>query len=347
MTIRPIIASVSLLLGVVGHTNEAQEFNAAYEAYREAVVGQRYDVALEYAAQARRLGESLFPDDARKVATLLFNHGVVLGKLKRHDDAYPILRKARRLIGEAFGQDSQEVLNLHLALLNSAPRSAVRRIMNDALRLVSEHHDGDAKYAANIKVQGALRLWGRDTNQLLREAAAEYRTAGDADGHAMALFWIGKKHFSARKYDSVPGPMNAAVDALPERHPLALMARAHLVETYEALGQSDRATEHCLAIGRAKPWTGNDDYQPLFKRPPEYPPGALSSGRGGMVLMDFTVDEMGFVRDPKIVDSKGGKVFHQPAVEAAKGFRYAPRFVDGKAVAVPDVRQRIIFEVRR
>ena len=62
--------------------------------------------------------------------------------------------------------------------------------------------------------------------------------------------------------------------------------------------------------------------------------------------MEFTVDEMGFVRKPTVVDSKGGKVFHRPALEAAKEFRYAPRFVDGKAVPVPEVRNRIVFMMR-
>ena len=118
------------------------------------------------------------------------------------------------------------------------------------------------------------------------------------------------------------------------------------MEVYERLGQSNEATEHCLAIGRSRPWTGNDDYQPLFKREPVYPRTALTNSREGYVLLEFTVDEMGFVRNPEVVESGGNAIFREPAVEAAKGFRYAPRFVDGKAVPVPNVRNRIVFKIR-
>ena len=84
---------------------------------------------------------------------------------------------------------------------------------------------------------------------------------------------------------------------------MALMAHANLVDAYERLGESERATEHCLAIGRTTPWGGTADYQPLFKRPPTYPRAAQVRGLEGYVLLEFTVDRMGFVRDPSVVDS--------------------------------------------
>ena len=65
--------------------------------------------------------------------------------------------------------------------------------------------------------------------------------------------------------------------------------------------------------------------------------------------MEFAVDEMGFVREPKVIDSKPegdiGWSLQAAAVAAAEGFRYAPRFVDGKPVAVDGVRNRIVFEI--
>lgn len=347
MNIRPAVAGWALALAVGVGADMRQDFNVAYQAYREAMAGGRYDAALEPAAKVRELGETLYADDLSGMATLVFNHGFVLGKLKRHDEAYPILKEARKLMRAAFGNGAKEMLNVEMALLASAPPSGVRHYMEEALELAGMHHGGNSKLTADIKLQGALRLWGKDAISLLEEASAGYQAAGDANAHAVAQFWIGKKHFVRRDYAKVPKPLNAAIEALPERHQLALMARAHLVEVYEGLGQSDRATEHCLAIGRTRPWTGNADYKPLFKRPPEYPRSALTRDAEGMVLLEFTVDEMGFVRDPKVVDSKGLKAFHEPALEAARGFRYAPRFVDGKAVAVSEVRNRIIFEMRQ
>ncbi len=346
MNIRHAIAGCSLVLsGGVGADTQ-QDFNVAYQAYREAMAGGRYAAALAPAAQARELGESLYADDPPRMATLVFNHGFVLGKLKRHDEAYPVLKRARKLMGEAFGKDAKEMLNVGMALLGSAPPGRIRHYMEESLELARMRHDGNGKLMADIKLQGALRLWGRDATSLLQEAAEGYQAAGDTNGYAVAQFWIGKKHFVRRDYRKVLEPLSTVIETLPERHRLALMARAHLVEVHEELGQSDRATEHCLGIGRTRPWTGNDDYKPLFKRPPDYPRGELARNRGGMVLLEFTVDEMGFVREPMVVESKGGKAFHAPALEAAKEFRYAPRFVDGKPVAVQQVRNRIVFVTR-
>ena len=346
MNIRRILLGCGLMVGVAAGADEQREFNTAYEAYRQAVAANDYGAALEHAARARTLGESLYPDDLEKTATLVFNHGVVLSRLARHDEAYPILKQARKLMQKAFGEGSPEMFNVGVALLDSAPRGSTRRHMREALNLANVHHPGDAKFIAGVKVKGALRLWGKDATMLLQEAADLYEVAGDTQGYALAQFWIGKRLLAGGEYRKVPKPMNAAIDALPDGHHLALMAHAHLVEAYEQLGESDNATVHCLAIGRTKPWTGNDDYQPLFKRAPTYPRSALQRNTEGFVVLEFTVDEMGFVRSPKVVDSEGGSAFHKPSLEAAREFRYAPRFVDGKAVPVDNVRNRIIFSIR-
>ena len=66
---------------------------------------------------------------------------------------------------------------------------------------------------------------------------------------------------------------------------------------------------------------------------------------------------MGFVRDPSVVrsgvDRERGAAgseyvgdFEAAAIEAAKKFRYAPKFVDGKPVTVDDVKNMIFFEMR-
>ena len=41
-----------------------------------------------------------------------------------------------------------------------------------------------------------------------------------------------------------------------------------------------------------------------------------------------------------------GDGFEDAALEAVRGFRYAPKFVDGEAVAVEDVRNLMRFEIR-
>ncbi|MCY3624294.1 MAG: energy transducer TonB [Gammaproteobacteria bacterium] len=346
MNIRPVLAICASVLCLTAAADMQREFNDAYKAYRDAVSAEQYHQAVAPAGEARRLGELLYAEDPRSIAKLVFNEGFVLGKLSRRDEAYPILQQARKLTREAFGEAAEEMLDVEVALLGVAPLSRARYHMQQALKLADVHRAGDDAFIAGIKLQGGLRLRGKDTMSLLEEAAESYQAAGREEGFALAQFWIGKRHMQNKRHRRAPKPLEAAIDALPERHHLALMARAHLVEVYERLGQSDEATEHCLAIGRATPWTGNDDYQPLFKRGPVYPQTALNNNREGYVLLEFTVDEMGFVRNPEVVESGGNAIFREPAVEAAKGFRYAPRFVDGKAVPVPNVRNRIVFKIR-
>ena len=346
MNMQNALGACALTLALSASADNQQDFNVAYGAYREAVAYGRYGAALQHAVEARRLGEVLYAEDPEKTAIVVFNHGFVLGKLKRHAQAYPVLKQARKLVREAFGAEAKEMIQVEIALIDSAPPSFASSYLEDALSLARTHHERNTGFIADLKLHGALRLWNRDTVSLLEDAAQTYRANGNTDGHALAQFWTGKKHLAERRYRKASKPFTTVVDELPPDHRLVLMARAHLVEAFEQLGQSERATEHCLAIGRTRPWTGNADYQPLFKRPPNYPRSALSRMKEGHVIVTFTVDEMGFVRNPKVVDSKGGAMFHKPALEAAKEFRYAPKFVDGEPVPVEGVQNLIRFLIR-
>lgn len=92
------------------------------------------------------------------------------------------------------------------------------------------------------------------------------------------------------------------------------------------------------------PW--EDDYLPLIKVAPAYPAAAHAAGVEGEVLLEFLVTSQGKVVNPVVVRSEPPGVFDEAAIEAAKGFRYVPRVVDGRAVDVAGVRNRITFELR-
>ncbi len=128
---------------------------------------------------------------------------------------------------------------------------------------------------------------------------------------------------------------------------MELTAHSFLVELYERNGQSDLATQHCLAVGKMIPTREVQDYFPLFKPVPEYPRNALASIKEGSVVVEFSVDEAGFVQDPKVVDRVGSIVFDKPSLEVAKRFRYAPAFVDGKPVRTDGVKNRIVYAINQ
>ena len=86
------------------------------------------------------------------------------------------------------------------------------------------------------------------------------------------------------------------------------------------------------------------EYLPIVKVAPVYPSRALSRGLEGYVIVEFTVTQTGAVKDVFVVESTSS-LFERAAVEAAYKFKYKPRVIDGVAVEVPGVQNKITFEI--
>ncbi len=84
---------------------------------------------------------------------------------------------------------------------------------------------------------------------------------------------------------------------------------------------------------------------PILTVPPEYPRRMLSRGTEGWVVVEFTVDELGRVLAPRVVESFPGGGFDQSALKAVLRYKHKPRVVNGNAVPVHGVRQRIVFSL--
>ena len=328
------------------------DFHVAYEAYQAASAEGRHAEAATHAEQAKRLGETLFVGDARRLATLAFNHGYALSKTRRHDDAYDVLEDARKLMRDAYGQDAPEIAQVEIALVAAAPASAVRKHLRRAERIAGLHDLDEGASIAHAKLMAGMRLGGRRGLRLLKEATDAFEQLEDRDGLALGNFWLGKiraqhnwgdpaEHFKATLAHARQGKGDG-----PTQRSLVLMAHANLVAVFEKSGLSDQATKHCLAIGRMTPWDGKADYQPLYRKVPTYPANEFEQSMGGWVRTEFDVDESGFVRNARVVASDGGRGFEAAALEAVRGFRYAPKFVDGKAVVVEGIRNLMKFEIK-
>ena len=85
------------------------------------------------------------------------------------------------------------------------------------------------------------------------------------------------------------------------------------------------------------------EYLPIVKVAPVYPSRALSRGLEGYVIVEFTVTQTGAVKDVFVVESTSS-LFERAAVQAAYKFKYKPRVIDGVAVEVPGVQNKITFE---
>jgi protein TonB len=114
-----------------------------------------------------------------------------------------------------------------------------------------------------------------------------------------------------------------------------------------------------INISNTTSFSSDGEYLPILKVQPVYPRQALQRGMFGWVLLEFTVDELGRVKDPAIISncvehySRGkvscsdrpGRMFDKAALGAAGKFKYKPRVVDGEAIATSGVKNMITFEL--
>ncbi|MDC0598682.1 energy transducer TonB [Gammaproteobacteria bacterium] len=76
---------------------------------------------------------------------------------------------------------------------------------------------------------------------------------------------------------------------------------------------------------------------------PTYPPRALERGIEGYIVIEFDINETGQVVDPRVLYAEPSGVFERSALRALERWKYSPKIVDGKAVRVYGVQERISF----
>lgn len=91
--------------------------------------------------------------------------------------------------------------------------------------------------------------------------------------------------------------------------------------------------------------SSDGDYLPIVKVAAVYPRRAQSRGIEGHVIVEFTVTTNGSVRNAVVVEAEPANIFDRAALDAAAKFKYKPRVVDGQAVEVAGVQNKITFEI--
>jgi protein TonB len=138
-------------------------------------------------------------------------------------------------------------------------------------------------------------------------------------------------------------------EALQAEQQAALLA-AHL-QNQEAERARQAMAEAAMAAATAKAEAeataaASRQYLPISKQAPAYPRRALDQRKEGDCTVEYTVTAEGTVSEPKLVeDACDDPVFARPSLTAASSFRYQPRMIEGKAVAVPGVRNTFRYRI--
>ena len=78
--------------------------------------------------------------------------------------------------------------------------------------------------------------------------------------------------------------------------------------------------------------TAEGDIIPVVVIRPMYPREAAIGGIEGWVKVEFTITEVGTVKDPRVIDAEPGRIFNREAMRAILKWKFKPRVVDGVAV---------------
>jgi len=157
--------------------------------------------------------------------------------------------------------------------------------------------------------------------------------AGDTQSvlYGSALFRLGKVELAKGREKKSIEYLNKAIGSLEEEldptHPVALSAHQFLVKAYEKAGMKEEADKHCRHIASVDPETGEGEPVAIYRTMMQYPASAMFAGQEGWVVVNFTIDDHGNVKDAEVIDGKRQKTSTKSALEALEQWRFRPGYV--------------------
>ena len=361
----PVFLLAALFMsGLLAIGAQASELGTLFAAYQSAVKKGDAPEVRQSAAAVYEYTQKTFPEDNKNRAAATLNYTKALFADREYELAEEVAWEALARYESAYGEDSLDLVDPQLELAraiagNSRASMEHRRTFNrhihKALNLVEEHRGKDsALYAVVALDAGRISLdqaGSRKARKYLEIAREAFN--GPYQEHTLkrflASFYLGKFYMAKEQYRTARPYLESALEvADTEGAPdsaLELTARAFLVDIYEQVGEEEMSIAQCRAIGQMVPFNMDQEPTSLFQRMPEYPASALRNHREGYAVVKFTISDTGIPDDVTAIETGGSTSFGGAAEEYVKRLRYAPRFVDGKAVDTPDRKVKISFNL--
>jgi len=332
------------------------EFIKVYKQYQTSMKGKDSADALSLAEKALSLGTKLYGPHHETTAVLTYNYAQVyfINQTKisvtsrEYIESINLFNQALDLYEKIYNENAPELIDPLMSLADvylkkrRKPKLAAK-YYNRAIRIAEQNKTTMPLLYVDLSLEVGKDLLDshhiRKSKRYLETAYNQYRKLLPENDARVALstFWLAKYNYFNQDYKDAEPLFLEVVDIYNKAGvsggQIALTSNAFLVRVYEKMGLSDKATAHCKAIGKAKPWDGDREQTPIFILEPRWPMSALRSGQTGFVRVGFTISEDGFVEDPEVKDHQGHEKFKKSALDALTKWRFAPKFVDGKAVA--------------
>jgi protein TonB len=91
----------------------------------------------------------------------------------------------------------------------------------------------------------------------------------------------------------------------------------------------------------------DSDVIPIVRVPPQYPLRASERGITGWVEVEFTINKLGGVKDPSVINSHPSSIFDRSALKAIRKWKYNPKIEDGEPVERSGIKVRLKFDLNK
>jgi hypothetical protein len=349
---------VLIAVSMTATSASAETFKETYQAYQQAVAARDWPLALTTSERALDQGIDAFDRNGENVANLRLNYARQLIRNDLFVEAVKQLELCLKSKIANHGSKSSELIDtlmeLGKASTHAAPADAGAYFSRAIKNSVATKND---MLTAKLKLDAGLILLKISENDSalkhLKEAHRFYtKKFGVEDIRGgMAGLGLGRVYFEAEKDKKALQVLNStllafsATDRTTQQFNTA--TRKLLVNILEVMDRRDQATEHCLAIAMANATSDSADAQLIYKGRRFNPPmlgvrntdGIDEAAYGGEVLVNFDVDEKGFVVNPTVIESSTASA-EATAIKEVKTQRYSPRISKGKAVMAHDLEYR-------
>ncbi|RLV61283.1 energy transducer TonB [Parashewanella curva] len=340
--------------------SQRELFNQAYSQYKEAIAERKNFNAVKFAKQSYLLGKVLYKDSPKDLAALTVNYATSLSNIRQSDKKKRKVthKKAKALFDEALTiyqgikpAQTTAIIDTHLKKAKVMPTTGgTKDEIEKALELAEKN--GDEVFVAKVKMLAFDTLnrgkYTRHLRGLTIEALDTFqeKLPENAIDRVMAEFNVARIYQDEKKSNKAEKLYLNVIkqfDTLDYSHPFKLGAHSRLISIYEKRGDSDKSTEHCIAIGKMKPWQEDQDPVPLYRTALDYPTNYAMLGKEGHVVLSFTISKSGTVKDIEVLQSEGGRKFEKSAKKMLAEWRYAPKFENGEAVDAKNMKIRLDF----